>query len=110
GPGSPGLGRLDEAERNLRESLRLKEEMHSAPAVLYSAYTNLGLVCIDRGRLDEAEEHLTRALHLLERTGNRGGEAGALTNLGNVAAARRDYGAAVAYHERALAINLQLFP
>ena len=56
----------------------------------------------------EAKELYERAIHVMQKTGNRRGEAVAYGNLGNVFYSLGEYVKAKEYYEKALAISMEI--
>ncbi|MER6735543.1 tetratricopeptide repeat protein [Streptomyces puniciscabiei] len=68
------------------------------------AHHGMGVAYSQLKHLDDAEPHLRSAVELLHSIGERRLEAGALADIGLIHEARRDYHAAVAVYDEALAV------
>ena len=62
------LGRLDEAERLMRENLAIRRRLKAKESSLEFPIMYLGLIALERGHLDESEKTLGHSLELWERT------------------------------------------
>lgn len=97
------LGRLNDAKRYFRQALRSAPESthpHNAAAM----YANLAVIEMNTGRYDEALRLVLQSLALHRRLGDVAGEAGSLSTLGSLYAAKRDYESAGTYFREGLAI------
>nr|WP_243394263.1 DUF4037 domain-containing protein [Bifidobacterium parmae] len=101
--------RIDKAEAELREALRIIESSSVNPDAdidVASSHTNLALVLLQEGKLEEADRHAAKALEIyatghLEHSAHY---ASALAGLAQVRYAEHRYADAVAYYRRALAV------
>jgi predicted ATPase/DNA-binding SARP family transcriptional activator len=97
------LGRLNDAKRYFRQALQSAPESthpHNAAAM----YANLAVIEMNTGRYDEALRLVLQSLVLHRRLGDVAGEAGSLSTLGSLYAAKRDYESAGTYFREGLAI------
>jgi tetratricopeptide (TPR) repeat protein len=98
-------GDYEEAERMLGRAIELEagpgREDHPE---LISLLINRGIVRMDHARYDDAEADLKRALAIVERARGTASPsyAAALSNLGKLQAARRDWSGALDYFRRAV--------
>jgi CHAT domain-containing protein len=99
-------GAIAAAERHFARSVGVREAVYGRDSpVLTEALARLGAVLLRQGKVDEAEPLLQRTLKL------RGGAVGydhsfaasAHAGIGDVALARKDYGAALSSYRRAVA-------
>jgi CHAT domain-containing protein len=98
-------GRLDVAERNYRESVRVRDKVYGADSAgSAQGLEKLGGVVLRRGRLDEAEALFQRVLKIRgDLVGTQHSfNAGALADLGSVSLARRRYAVAHRYYREAV--------
>ena len=101
--------RIDKAEAELREALRIIESSSVNPDEdidVASSHTNLALVLLQEGKLDEADAHASKALEIyatghLEHSAHY---ASALAGLAQARYAERRYADAAAHYRRALAV------
>ncbi|KFI97984.1 DUF4037 domain-containing protein [Bifidobacterium stellenboschense] len=101
--------RIDKAEAELREALRIIESSSVNPDAdidVASSHTNLALVLLQEGKLEGADWHAAKALEIyadghLEHSAHY---ASALAGLAQVRYAEHRYADAVAYYRRALAV------
>lgn len=94
-----------EAEENLRESLRIREELGDLAGIA-SALNNLGNLLQDSRRYDEADDMYRRSYELREKMGHKEGMSIALVNrariayrLGHLDEANEQYESAIAIGE-----------
>jgi tetratricopeptide (TPR) repeat protein len=101
------LGRLDEADADLGQALRLYRAAADATGQAH-AHVDLGVMRSRQGRLREAVEHAEQALELHRAAGHRSGQAQALNNLGWYRAQLGDYQHARAFCEEAVPIYTEV--
>jgi CHAT domain-containing protein/tetratricopeptide (TPR) repeat protein len=98
-------GRLDLAETNFRDSVRIREKVYGPDSAgTAQALENLAAVVLRQGRPDDAAPLYERVLRI--RTELVGGQhaftASARSGLGDVEAARRHYSTALAHYREAI--------
>ncbi len=100
-------GEREASREDVREGLRIGQALHVRDASWHAAMARLedagGASSFVEERFDEAEKAYQRALEHRELGGDAVGLQDAYVNLGGVAFSRRDFPAAVAYYDRALA-------
>ena len=89
------LGRIEDAEREIRAALHAAREARLTKVVAF-AHHNLGLALGLLGRLDDAVEHETRAIEELREAGHRRLEAGSRIYLALILRLAGDLDAALA--------------
>lgn len=102
-----GLGRYEEGEAEIRESLVRARELgdHALEA---SGITSLGVVYLDRGRYEESIPYFERLLAISRETGYRSGQSLALVNLCGVFHALGQYGRALETIDEVLRLSREL--
>ncbi|MEQ4299900.1 BTAD domain-containing putative transcriptional regulator [Plantactinospora sp. B6F1] len=95
------LGRLDDADTQLRNALELYDHCGDQAGQGHT-HLNLSLMWERRGRLPEALDHARRALGLLHDAGSRLGVARARNAVGWYHTLLEDHSSALAYCEQAL--------
>ncbi len=98
------LGRHEEARAAFREMLERAFRL-DVRAKGGAAHARIGRLCRDTGRLDEAEQHLRAALALFDQTADDRGVASTTDDLGKLYWLRGDYGKALEFGERGLAMR-----
>jgi serine/threonine-protein kinase len=107
-----GLGRYDDAERQLKASLALRQQSaaaQSASAVI--GISNLGQLYLAKGSLDSAEELFHQALTLRQARGGAPDSlyASLLSNLGSLAHSQGHAEDAERFHRQANEIERRIF-
>ena len=105
------MGRAAAAERQERESLRLKQAAKAGPADRAESLNNLGVIYLQMGRYTEAEQQLRQALAAWEQALGRDHPrvADALTNLSEAYTQTSRFGDAQQVAKRALRIRQQAY-
>jgi tetratricopeptide (TPR) repeat protein len=101
------VGRLDEAQIALNESLALARDLGDETRELM-ALNRLAMLAQIQGDLDEGERLLQEMHARAVAAGNREREAVALGNLGTVAYERKDYAVERAYYQQSLALAREI--
>src|SRR5262249_30295259 len=98
------LGRVDEAERDMRRALELRQHLLGRHPAVADSEWNLGATLRRLNRLDEAETHYREALAIFRDTlGHDSVEVARVYNgLGALAGARRDHAASERFLREAL--------
>lgn len=96
-----------EAEENLRESLRIREEIGDLAGIA-SALNNLGNLLQDSRRYDEADDMYRRSYELREKMGHKEGMSIALINRARIAYRLGQLNEANEQYERAIAIGEEI--
>ena len=106
------LGRLDEAERLLRQSLEIGQRAGAASSTLELSRLYLGLIALERGHLDQAEPALEQSLAVWTR--DLGPESASvswpLLGLARIHRARGDLAGAETLARRSLEIRETAYP
>jgi adenylate cyclase len=99
-------GQYDEAKARYLQASALLQDKETYSDEETRAFTQvlngLGTIHRQQGQFDEARECYEQALELDRMSGNRMGEARALSNLGSTAFYRRNFAESLAYHRQAL--------
>lgn len=100
------LGLYDAAERQLRQSVALRQEHAAGAAALAGVLKDLGDVLIENGRYPEAERTLRQALARYPTGASAAvARADALASLARVCNARGDFAQAAQLYEQVLALR-----
>lgn len=106
-----GLNRNKEAEVDLLEALRIREELYDEGSPgLADLLNDLATLESLMSKFDAADEHIRRALEIRRaRLGEHRDTATSLTVLANIARVRRDFPLAIQCSEEALAMRRRMF-
>jgi tetratricopeptide (TPR) repeat protein len=104
------LGRLDEAEADLRDAVATFEATGEHPDHLAGARLRLGDVLLQRGRLDEARALYEAAAAALQHVERSPDLANAVSGLASVASALGDHAAAVRHRRRIVELRANASP
>jgi class 3 adenylate cyclase/tetratricopeptide (TPR) repeat protein len=100
-------GLREEAETNLRKSLRIREETGDLAGIA-SALNNLGNLLQDSRRFEDADEMYRRSYELREKMGHKEGMSAALINRANIAYHLGRLDEAKQQYEHAIAIAVEI--
>jgi tetratricopeptide (TPR) repeat protein len=76
-----GQGKIEDAEKFLRESLEIKRQLGDKHGIAMSLY-NLGILFKDQGKMDEAEKFHHESLEIRRQLGDKQGIGSSLDGLG----------------------------
>lgn len=101
------LSKWDDAESCHRQAMSIYRKL-DRPDRLANALLNIAMVYVERGgsqaQVREAERYVNESLELFRNLKRKWGIAMCLQNLGDIASARKDYGASRKHYDEAAAI------
>jgi predicted ATPase/DNA-binding SARP family transcriptional activator len=102
------LGRYDEAQGLLEQSLRLLRPSGTTPELAFSLYTLAQILCFGKNDYAEAKQIFEESLAFYQSLGDRYGTAQVLDGLGDVAVRQGSHDEAQRHYEEGLALRRQI--